>query len=91
MLKMWSSVVQIGILIDCVKEELRLEKVKGNASVDADLNSEVSQSTSFWNPSVLELVEMILRPPKGGPPLLPEYSDAVNHPSLLSAYFSICF
>lgn len=90
MLKMWSSVVQIGILIDCVKEELRLEKVKRNASVDADLNSEVSQSTSFWNPSVLELVEMILRPPKGGPPSLPEYSDAVN-PSLLSAYFSICF
>lgn len=31
----------------------------------------------FWNATVLELVELVLRPPKGGPPSLPEYNDAV--------------
>ncbi|KAH6832192.1 hypothetical protein C2S53_005541 [Perilla frutescens var. hirtella] len=77
LIKNSNSSSMIGILIDCVKEEMRLEKVTRNAAVDAILNIEVSQSTSFWNPSVLELVEMVLRPPKGGPPSLPEYSDAV--------------
>lgn len=75
---MLSLVLQIGILIDCVKEEMRSENVKRNASVDTVLDGEVSQSTSFWNPSVLELVEMVLRPPEGGPPCLPEDSDAVS-------------
>ncbi|KAK6161536.1 hypothetical protein DH2020_004917 [Rehmannia glutinosa] len=67
----------IGILLDCVKEEMRMGKIKRSSSADAVLNSEVRHSTSFWNPSVLELVEEVLRPPKGGPPSLPEYSDAV--------------
>ncbi|KAI3470264.1 hypothetical protein Pfo_026927 [Paulownia fortunei] len=67
----------IGILLDCVKEELRMGQIERNSSADAVINSEVSQSTSFWNPSMLELVEEVLRPPKGGPPSLPEYSDAV--------------
>lgn len=35
------------------------------------------QNTSFWSENVLELVEMVLRPPQGGPPLIPEHSDAV--------------
>lgn len=43
-----------------------------------------SQSTVFWSPGVLELVEFILRPPEGGPPILPEYSDAVF------LYLSLC-
>lgn len=32
---------------------------------------------SFWSAGALELVELVLKPPKGGPPSLPEYSDAV--------------
>lgn len=87
MLRMSSSGLQVGILIDCVREEMHLEKVKGNASVDAVLNNEVGQSTSFWNPSVLELVEMVLRPPEGGPPSLPEDSDAVNLSPLYAYQF----
>ncbi|KAK4391855.1 Aberrant root formation protein 4 [Sesamum angolense] len=67
----------IGILLDCVKEEMRMGKVERNSSADAVLNSKVSQFTDFWNPSVLELVEVVLRPPKGGPPSLPQSSDAV--------------
>lgn len=87
MLRIWSLAVQIGILIDCVKEELRLENVKRNASADTVLNAEVSQSASFWNPSVLELVEIVLRPPEGGPPCLPEDSDAVNLSLLYACLF----
>ena len=34
-------------------------------------------STAFWNAGTLELVELVLRPPKGGPPSLPDYGDAV--------------
>ncbi|KAL1533174.1 aberrant root formation protein 4 [Salvia divinorum] len=77
LIKNSNSPSMIGILIDCVREEMRLEMVKRNASVDTLPNSEVSHSTSFWNPSVLQLVEMVLRPPEGGPPSLPEDSDAV--------------
>ncbi|XP_026411648.1 aberrant root formation protein 4 isoform X2 [Papaver somniferum] len=32
----------------------------------------------FWNFNVLELLELVLRPPKGGPPSLPEQNDAVS-------------
>ncbi|XP_057781217.1 aberrant root formation protein 4 [Salvia miltiorrhiza] len=77
LIKNSNSPSMTGILIDCVREEMHLEKVKRNASVDTVPNSEVSQSSSFWNPSVLELVQMVLRPPDGGPPSLPEDSDAV--------------
>ncbi|KAJ0090255.1 hypothetical protein Patl1_12539 [Pistacia atlantica] len=31
----------------------------------------------FWPAVVLELVDLVLRPQKGGPPLLPEHGDAV--------------
>ncbi|XP_011085082.1 aberrant root formation protein 4 isoform X2 [Sesamum indicum] len=77
LLKNSDSSSMIGILLDCVKEEMRMGKIERNSSADAVLNSKVSQSTGFWNPSVLELVEVVLRPPKGGPPSLPQSSDAV--------------
>ena len=45
---------------------------------DALLQAENScRSSLFWSEGVLDLVELILRPPKGGPPTLPEDSDAV--------------
>ncbi|KAL0345045.1 UNVERIFIED_CONTAM: Aberrant root formation protein 4 [Sesamum radiatum] len=77
LIKNSDSSSMIGILLDCVKEEMRMGKIGRNSSADAVLNSKVSQSTDFWNPSVLELVEVVLRPPKGGPPSLPQSSDAV--------------
>lgn len=42
------------------------------------------QCLSFWSAGVLELVELILKPPNGGPPSLPEYSDAVIVSPLLT-------
>ncbi|KAL8482663.1 hypothetical protein ACS0TY_025630 [Phlomoides rotata] len=77
LIKNSESSSMIGILVDCVKDELHLERAKRNTLADDGLNGEVSQAASFWNPSVLELVEMVLRPPCGGPPSLPEYNDAV--------------
>lgn len=69
-------------------------KVERNSSADVVLNSEHSQSTLFWKPSVLELVEEVLRPPEGGSPYLPEYSDAVKLYLSLSLFLCIylpCF
>lgn len=40
-------------------------------------NNKACQTALFWSASVLELVEFVLRPPKGGPPVLPESGDAV--------------
>ncbi|KAL0452873.1 UNVERIFIED_CONTAM: Aberrant root formation protein 4 [Sesamum latifolium] len=77
LIKNSDSSSMIGILLDCVKEEMRMGKIERNSSADAVLNSKVSQSIDFWNPSVLELVEVVLRPPKGGPPSIPQSSDAV--------------
>ncbi|KAL3835128.1 hypothetical protein ACJIZ3_009864 [Penstemon smallii] len=65
----------IGILIDLVKEELRVGRAGINSSSNLVLKNE--NCTSFWSPLVLEFVEVVLRPPNGGPPSLPEYSDAV--------------
>ncbi|CAI9777095.1 unnamed protein product [Fraxinus pennsylvanica] len=76
LIKNSNSSSMIALLLDYVRGEMHLAKTKkvplGNA-----LEPEVHESTSFWSPSVLELVEFVLRPPEGGPPLLPEYSDAV--------------
>lgn len=44
--------------------------------------------TVLWTPNVLALVEMILRPPEGGPPSFPEDSDAVFLPrALLNSFY----
>ncbi|PIN13485.1 hypothetical protein CDL12_13902 [Handroanthus impetiginosus] len=77
LIKNSDSSSMIGILLDCVREEMRMGKIERNISADAVLSIEVNLCTSFWNPSVLELVEEVLRPPKGGPPSLHEYSYAV--------------
>ncbi|GLT76836.1 hypothetical protein SLA2020_484720 [Shorea laevis] len=70
----------IAILLDLVREEMRTERSQ-RTSIETDEvskdNNKACQTTLFWSASVLELVEFILRPPKGGPPVLPESGDAV--------------
>lgn len=63
----------IAILVDLVRREMHTE-ISSSTSVVKDVQH---IDISFWTPSVLELVESILRPPQGGPPSLPEQSDAV--------------
>ncbi|XP_019051703.1 PREDICTED: aberrant root formation protein 4 isoform X2 [Nelumbo nucifera] len=56
----------IAILIDLVRAEMAMENPQ-----------KVPPSSPFWSPNVLEFIELVLKPPKGGPPSLPEHSDAV--------------
>ncbi|RDY03644.1 Aberrant root formation protein 4, partial [Mucuna pruriens] len=68
-------VFTIAIFIDIVRKEMRTAMT---TLKDAPLmDTEPILDTSFWNPNVLELVRLVLRPPRGGPPSLPEQSDAV--------------
>lgn len=69
---------QIGILLDLVKEEMLNGRTERNPSSNSVFDNENHICTPFWTPSVLEFVEVVLRPPKGGPPSLPEYNDAVK-------------
>lgn len=55
--------------------ESTLRRSGKNEVLEAD--SEACQNTLFWSTSVLELVESVLMPVKGGPPVLPENGDAV--------------
>ncbi|XP_075513545.1 aberrant root formation protein 4-like [Primulina tabacum] len=55
----------VALLLDCVREEMHMEKNDRNTCM------------YFWSPSVIELVEVVLRPPKGGAPALPEDNAAV--------------
>ncbi|XP_050364173.1 aberrant root formation protein 4 [Argentina anserina] len=68
----------IAILLDIVKGEMHKESCKemGNDEALQEENSAHSPS-SLWTADVLELVELILRPPKGGPPSFPEHTDSV--------------
>ncbi|GER27925.1 aberrant lateral root formation 4 [Striga asiatica] len=78
LIKNSDSPSMIGILLNCVKDEMHMGKFERGLSTNAVPNIDVTRSTLFWNPSVLELVEEVLRPPEGGPPPFPEYSDAVK-------------
>lgn len=57
------------------RERILRTSLQNNEALVAD--SKTSQSTLFWSTSILELVESVLRPDAGGPPILPDNSDAV--------------
>ncbi|KAL4579321.1 hypothetical protein LXL04_015462 [Taraxacum kok-saghyz] len=64
----------IAILLGCVKEEMYNEYPKK----DAKEENKIPQSTlPFWTVTALDCVEFVLKPPHGGPPFLPEFTDAV--------------
>ncbi|MCE3052258.1 hypothetical protein HAX54_052015 [Datura stramonium] len=69
----------IAILLDCFRREMHEEHSRSILVTSGVSEAEVkySQCLSFWSAGVLELVELVLKPPNGGPPSLPEYSDAV--------------
>lgn len=70
-------IVQIAILVDLVKEEMAAE-VNQAASSENDLNRHPDKKKSaFWSSCALNIVELILKPPKGGPPTFPEDSEPV--------------
>ncbi|KAA0064607.1 aberrant root formation protein 4 isoform X1 [Cucumis melo var. makuwa] len=67
----------VGLLLDLVKGEMHAELCQKRAAGSLQVDTKARSEPSFCTPSILELVELVLRPPKGGPPVLPEQSDAV--------------
>ncbi|KAK1407885.1 hypothetical protein QVD17_39512 [Tagetes erecta] len=67
----------IAILLDCVREQMYREyHSKENEFGNAE-NNTLQHSSPFWTAKVLDFVEFVLKPPNGGPPVLPEFTDAV--------------
>lgn len=68
----------IAILLDCIRREMHEEYSRSILGTSGVSEAEVkySECLSFWGAGVLELVELVLKPPNGGPPSLPEYNDA---------------
>ncbi|THU63714.1 hypothetical protein C4D60_Mb01t18750 [Musa balbisiana] len=64
-----NSPSMIAILIDLVREEIVAERNQGTSSEN-------------WSSYALDLVGLVLKPPKGGPPSLPEDSDPSSSTTL---------
>ncbi|CAI0416547.1 unnamed protein product [Linum tenue] len=74
-----SSISMTAILLDLVRGELRKEtlpKKSTNEGVD-EAGNHGSPTESAWTERILELVELVLRPPHGGQPSFPEHGEAV--------------
>ncbi|XP_071692952.1 aberrant root formation protein 4 [Rutidosis leptorrhynchoides] len=70
----------IAILLGCVKDEMHkqyLQNIPKLNGVEKSENNIFQHSSPFWSARVLDLVEFVLKPPNGGPPSLPDSTDAV--------------
>ncbi|KAH1094091.1 hypothetical protein GYH30_039699 [Glycine max] len=74
----------IAIFIDLARKEMHTAICSSRSIVkDAPpIDNKSFLDTSFWNTGILELVELVQRPPQGGPPSLPEQSDAKRQTTL---------
>ncbi|KAK1276612.1 Aberrant root formation protein 4 [Acorus gramineus] len=74
-----NSPSMVALLIDIVKEQLLMDYQKSSQRMEKIklLESNGNSNPSFWSPNTLEFLELILKPPKGGPPSLPEQSEVV--------------
>lgn len=64
--------------MDCVRREMHAEYSKRTSMDNGGLEAEAAKCSIFWDESILDLVELVLKPPTGGPPSLPQYTDAVS-------------
>ncbi|EHA8588165.1 aberrant root formation protein 4 [Cocos nucifera] len=74
-----NSPSMIAILIDLVKEEILREVHQSDMSEDNKIihQQNTNAGSPFWSSHALDIVELMLKPPKGGPPPLPEHSEPV--------------
>ncbi|XP_031279613.1 aberrant root formation protein 4 isoform X1 [Pistacia vera] len=74
-----NSPSMVAILLDLVRQEVLKENQQRTSIRNQVLPAEniACADALFWPAVVLELVDLVLRPQKGGPPLLPEHGDAV--------------
>ena len=70
---------QTAILLDLVKNEVLRESRRADQVNGSDRSQDSGESPP-WASQVLELVELILRPPEGGPPCLRDHSEEVPFP-----------
>uniref|UniRef100_A0A803PUA7 Aberrant root formation protein 4 n=1 Tax=Cannabis sativa TaxID=3483 RepID=A0A803PUA7_CANSA len=77
LIKNSDSSSMIAILLDVVRGEMQKKNCLRPNDNDMNRENKAHQLSPFWSASVLELVEFVLRPPRGGPPPLPEHGDAV--------------
>lgn len=66
--------VQTAILLDIVRDEVLRESRQPDKDGVDGLNYGESPP---WASHALELIQLILRPPEGGPPCLPDQSEQV--------------
>ncbi|CAI0415267.1 unnamed protein product, partial [Linum tenue] len=70
--------IQTAILLDLVRGELRKETLpKKSTNRGDEAGNHGSPTESAWTERILELVELVLRPPHGGQPSFPEHGEAV--------------
>ncbi|CAL1374981.1 unnamed protein product [Linum trigynum] len=68
-----------AILLDLVRGELRKETLPKKSTNEGgdEAGNHGSPTESAWTERILELVELVLRPPHGGQPSFPEHGEAV--------------
>ncbi|XVE71232.1 hypothetical protein DITRI_Ditri10aG0134300 [Diplodiscus trichospermus] len=66
----------VAILLDLIRGEMHKESTLRTSKV-LEADNKACQNTLFWSTNILELVESVLRPVRGGPPVLQENGDAV--------------
>ncbi|KAM7275988.1 hypothetical protein ACFE04_017854 [Oxalis oulophora] len=67
----------VAILLDLVRADMFKQNQQERRDQALHTENGGDLITLFWSPTILELVELVLRPSEGGPPLLPENADAV--------------
>lgn len=71
-------IVQTAILLDLAREEVSRESRRAHNDPVAYGGFQGNGELPPWVSHALELVELILRPPEGGPPCLPDHSEQVH-------------
>lgn len=77
--------VQTAILLDLVRGEVLRESRQADNDYVESGGFQSHGGLPPWASHVLELVELILRPPEGGPPRLPDHTEQVHF--LLMIYY----
>lgn len=69
----------MAIYIDLFKEEINKKYLQEKISSVDDTRKVLNESDSspFWSPRVFDVVELVLKPPNGGPPPLPDHFEPV--------------
>ncbi|KAJ6406176.1 hypothetical protein OIU84_009825 [Salix udensis] len=65
-----------ALLLDLVRNDLYKEGFQRTAT-GKDKEKEENKAAPLWVARSLEMVELVFRPPQGGPPSFPEHGDAV--------------